>query len=314
MAEDVTIREVGLRDGLQNIQAVMSTRDKLDWVQSTLRAGIKQIELCSFVPVSTFPQFADSSELVAAAHMMPGLVSSVLVPNLRGAERAFETPVQNIIVVVSVSDAHSRANVRRSTADAFAEFLRVVKMRGERAQSGAPRKEIALALATSFGCSIAGPVEPIDVIRLAERGAEAGADEIILADTVGYASPRQVADLFEQTATAVGPVPLAAHFHNTRGLACANAAAAYDAGVTRFDAALAGLGGCPFAPGATGNAVTEDLVFMFEAMGVVTGVDVEALMETRQILLRALPGIELHGEVAKAGLPKGFPARAVAAA
>lgn len=312
---DVEVREVGLRDGIQGIKTFFPTEAKKAWLAAEAAAGVPEIEACSFVPAKLFPQFVDAEEVVEEALRHEGLTVSALVPNLRGAERGFALGVHKLNFVLSVSESHNRANVNRAPLESVEQFKLVARARDEAARSG-PRVLLTGGLATSLGCSIEGPVSERAVLELVEAYVEAGADEVMLADTVGYANPAQVRRLFTEAARIVGDdVPLAAHFHDTRGLGLANVGAALEAGVRRFDASLAGLGGCPAAPGATGNIVTEDLVFMLEAMGLRTGVDLDALLPIREIIAANLPGEQLHGRLAKAGAPKGFrPASALAQA
>lgn len=302
---DVEVREVGLRDGIQGIKTFFPTEAKKAWIAAEAAAGVPEIEVCSFVPAKVMPQFADAEAVGMAALQLPGLCVSALVPNLKGAERGLASGVHKLNFVLSVSESHNLANVRRTPWDSLEQFKLVAQVRDEAARRGA-RVVLAGGLATSFGCSIEGPVSERAVLDLTEAYAAAGADEVVLADTVGYANPSQVRRLFTQAARVIGDVPLAAHFHDTRGLGLANVDAALEAGVRRFDASLAGLGGCPVAPGATGNIVMEDLVFMLEAMGLRTGVDLDALLPGRQIIAGNLPNEQLHGRLAKAGAPKGF--------
>jgi hydroxymethylglutaryl-CoA lyase len=282
----------------------MPTAEKIAWCVAEAVAGVREIEVCSFAPPKLIAQFADAAEVAAAARAIPSLTVSALVPNAKGAERALEAGVDQITYVVSASESHNRANVRRSrqaSIDEFAPIAALVKGR-----EATRRPLLSVGLATAFGCAIEGRVEEAEVCALAAHFAAAGADQIALADTVGYADPAAVRRLFKAVAGQVGAERLSAHFHDTRGLGLANVLAALDVGVRRFDGSLGGLGGCPFAPGATGNIVTEDLVFMLESMGLATGVDLPALVAVRAILARSLPGVALHGAVAKAGIPKGM--------
>jgi hydroxymethylglutaryl-CoA lyase len=241
---------------------------------------------------------------VAHALRIPGLTVAALMPNLKGAERGIEAGVHKLNYVVSVSESHNRANVRRSRAESIEDFGRIAAL--VRTLPAARRPKLAAGLATALGCTIEGPVAEAEVVRVAVALAEAGADELAVSDTVGYADPASVRRIIKAVMAAVGRVTVTAHFHDTRGLGLANVLAALDVGVRHFDASLAGLGGCPWAPGATGNIVMDDLVFMLEAMGMRTGVDVEKLVAVREIVARALPHVPLHGGIAKAGLPKGF--------
>ena len=303
-APDVLISEVGPRDGLQSVTQTMPTAAKKRWVDALAGAGLREIEVGSFVPARLLPQLADTAEIVAHALARPGLTVMALVPNLRGAEAAFAAGVHKITLPVSASIAHSLANVRKSPAQMIDELRSVVALRNERAL----RVRIEIGISTAFGCTLQGRVAEDDVIRLALQAVEAGVDEAGLSDTTGHANPAQVRRLFTRLRSELGPHAGAAHMHNTRGLGLANCLAAFEAGVTTFDASLAGLGGCPYAPGASGNVVTEDLVFMFEAMGVRTGVDIGKLIEAREPLAAGLPGEPLYGMTPLAGLPLGFEA------
>lgn len=309
---DVVITEVGPRDGLQNTRSFMPTAAKKAWISAEAAAGVRAIEVCSFVPAKLIPQFTDAAEVLAHANSLPGLTAVVLVPNLKGCERALAAGARRVMVPISVSEAHSMSNVRKTTAQAIEEFARMAEL--VRAQPAETRARLVGACSTAFGCSLQGAVAGDDVLRVALALRAAGADAVTLADTVGYANPAQVKRMFSRVRKAIGEnFPIEAHFHNTRGLGLANALAAYEAGVRHFDSTLGGLGGCPFAPGASGNVVTEDLVFMFEAMGVRTGIDLAKLIEVRQTAFAALPDAELYGHISKAGLPKGFEPSAQAA-
>ena len=304
-AVDVTISEVGPRDGLQNTRSFMPTAAKKAWISAEAAAGVHEIEVCSFVPAKLIPQFVDAEEVLAHANALAGLTPVVLVPNFKGCERALAAGARRITVPVSVSEAHSMSNVRKTTAQAIEDFSRMAGLL--RSQTKGRRAQLVGACSTAFGCSLQGVVAEDDVVRVALALREAGADAISLADTVGYANPEQVKRLFGKVRNAIGgDFAIEAHFHNTRGLGLANALAAYEAGVRNFDSTLGGLGGCPFAPGASGNVVTEDLVFMFESMGVRTGIDIGKLIEVRNTVFAALPDAELYGHIARAGLPKGF--------
>ncbi|WP_340110288.1 hydroxymethylglutaryl-CoA lyase [Pikeienuella sp. HZG-20] len=304
--EKAALREVGLRDGLQMVKTILPTERKLDWCRAARAAGVAEMEVTSFVPARVAPQFADASEIAAGALAAPGLFVSALAPNLKGAQRAFESGVHQVNYVLSASEAHNQANVRRTTDESLADFRRIVEERDARGLKGAVR--IGAGIATSFGCTIQGAVPEARVVEIATALAEAGAEEITLADTVGYGDPAQVKRIFRAVAQAVGPTPLAAHFHDTRGLGVSNVYAALEAGVRRFDAALAGLGGCPFAPGATGNINSEDCCFLLESLGFETGIDIEALIALRAEVEGWLPGERFFGMVAAAGLPKTFAA------
>ncbi|MBN8889944.1 MAG: hydroxymethylglutaryl-CoA lyase [Rhodospirillales bacterium 70-18] len=303
---DVVLREMGLRDGLQSIATFMPTAAKCAWISAEAAAGVREIEVTSFVPPKLLPQFADAEAVVAHALTVPGLTVAALIPNLRGAERGLALGVHKLNYVLSVSETHNMSNVRRSTQESVDDFRRIVA--AVRAAPNRPR--LCAGLATSFGCTFEGAIDEDRVRRIAVELAEAGADELALADTVGYGDPAAVRRLFAAVKRDVGDLPVGAHFHDTRGVGVANVMAALEVGVRAFDASLAGLGGCPFAPGATGNIVMEDTAFLCETLGYDTGVDIAALAKIRAILAENLPGTQLLGNVAKSGLPKHFvPAR-----
>jgi hydroxymethylglutaryl-CoA lyase len=302
MKSQVTISEVGPRDGLQSVAAVMPTAAKLRWLQALHGAGLREIEVASFVPARLLPQMADAAEVVMQALALPGLTVMALVPNLRGAESAVRAGVHKLTVPLSASEAHSLANVRKTRDEMIGELRRIAACRDEIA----PRVGLEVGLSTAFGCTMQGAVPEDEVIRLAVAAAEAGAGEVGMSDTTGMANPAQVRRLFTRLRAELGDKAGAAHMHNTRGLGLANCLAAFDAGVRTFDASLGGLGGCPYAPGASGNVVTEDLVFMFEAMGIATGINLQALIAAREPLQAGLPGEPLYGMTPEAGLPKGF--------
>jgi hydroxymethylglutaryl-CoA lyase len=310
MTRDATVRDVGPRDGLQMVKTVLPTQTKLDWIAADAAAGISEIEVCSFVPARVIPQFADAVEVATSAARIPGLTASALTPNFKGARIGFPTGVGKINYVMSVSETHNQKNVRRTRAESLQGFRDIIALRN----AEFPGVSIGIGLATALGCTLEGRVPEADALNLLEQVLEAGADEVALPDTVGYAHPTQVKSLFSKAAGICGDIPLWSHFHDTRGLGLANAFAALEAGCTRFDASLAGLGGCPFAPGATGNIVLEDLVFLLESEGLNTGIDIEALRAPRAIVEAALADEPKYGQVLKAGLPKGFtPASRIAA-
>jgi len=296
------IREVGLRDGLQSIQTVLPTEQKIEWIRAAHEAGQREIEVGSFVPARLLPQLADTAELVACAKTLPDLFVSVLVPNLKGAERALEAQAHLMLVPLSASEAHSLANLRKTPGEVVAE---VARMRAARDASGA-KTLIEGGIGTAFGCTLQGRVEPAQVLRCMQALLDAGADRVSLADTVGYANPAAVRALFEAAREIAGERLWCAHFHDTRGLALANVYAALEAGVTRFDATLGGIGGCPHAPGASGNAASEDLAFMLADMGIDTGIDIERLLALRARVAQWLAGETLHGTLWRAGLPTTF--------
>ncbi len=300
----IFICEVGPRDGLQNAHHLMPTEAKKAWIASMAAAGIEEIEVGSFVPPKLIPAMADTAEIVAFAIGIPNLKVVALAPNVKGFERAVAAGAQKITFPVSASRAHSLANVRMTPEQMADEVRKCVELRGKAGP------QIEAGVATAFGCTMQGEVPEDDVVRLAVRLAESGVDCVALADTVGYANPAQIRRLFKKVKAEIGDKLEAAHLHNTRGLGLANALAAYEEGVRHFDSSMGGLGGCPFAPGASGNVVTEDLVFMFESMGVRTGVDFEKLMAARKLLVAGIPDEPVYGHTPMAGLPKGFRAAA----
>ncbi len=300
---DVEVVEVGLRDGLQMAKGVMPTELKKRWIREAAAAGLREIEVCSFVPANVVPGMADAAEVTRFARTVPGIKVAVLVPNARGAQNAIAAGAQKMSVPISVSKSHLMANVRKTQDQAIDELKAICALRD--ALPKGERPHIDGALSTAFGCSIEGEVRDGDVVRLAERCVAAGVDQVALADTVGVGNPRQVKRIFELVRKAVGKDKLGgAHFHNTRGQGLANALAALDAGVTSFDASLGGIGGCPFAPGASGNICTEDLVWMLEEMGFRTGINLAKLLPIRDVLVQGLPGEAIHGHVAGVGLKK----------
>lgn len=299
---DILISEVGPRDGLQSVKSVMPTAAKLRWIDALHAAGVREIEVASFVPAKLLPQMEDAAEVVRHALTLPGLTVMALVPNLRGAQAALAAGVHKITMPVSASEAHSLANVRKTREQMIDEIRNIVALRNELA----PHVKIEAGIATAFGCTIQGLVPEDDVVWMAAQAIAAGADESGLSDTTGMANPAQVRRLFKRVRSEIGEHTGAAHMHNTRGLGLANCLAAWDVGVRTFDASLAGLGGCPYAPGASGNVVTEDLVFMFEAMGLRTGIDIDKLLAAREPLRAGLPGEQVYGMLPEAGLPKGW--------
>jgi hydroxymethylglutaryl-CoA lyase len=302
----VIVREVGLRDGLQSLARTLPTAQKIEWLRAAHAAGQREIEVGSFVPARLLPQLADTAQIVAAAKALPGLVASVLVPNLKGALAALDSGADSMLVPLSASHAHSLANLRKTPDEVVAEIGRI---RAERDASGS-RCEIEVGISTAFGCTIQGRVDEAEVLRLLQAVLDAGAEHVGLADTVGYADPLQVSRLFEKCFTVAGKRLAFGHFHDTRGLGLANAYAAWQAGVRRFDASLGGIGGCPHAPGASGNVASEDVAYLFASMGVPTGLDFDALIALRGRLAQWLDSESLHGSIARAGLPKTLRAAA----
>lgn len=302
---DVLVSEVGPRDGLQSIAALMPLDAKKAWIAAEAAAGVTEIEVGSFVSAKLLPQLADTAVLVAFARTIPGLTVAVLVPNARGAAAAIAAGAHKLTLPLSVSETHSLANLRRTHAQVIEEARAIADLIAACPSDSRPHFEGSLS--TAFGCTLEGPIPDAQIARLAGALMEAGCDEVCLSDTTGYADPAAVRRLIALVRGAVGDAALTGiHLHNTRGLGLANVLAALDAGLTTFDASLGGLGGCPFAPGASGNIVTEDLVFMLEAMGLRTGIDLAALIAVRPILAAALAGEALHGFLPDAGVPLGF--------
>lgn len=298
---DVLISEVGPREGQQAIRQMMPTAHKHRWIAALADAGLREIEVTSFVSPKAVPQMSDSSEVVERALRIPDLAVLALVPNLKGAVRAFEVGTPGVTMPVSASRLHSMQNINMTPEEAIGQVRSVCELGAQ-----SPGLRVEVGVSTAFGCTLEGPVSEDWVIELAVRLAEMGADTVNLSDTAGYANPAQVGRLFKRLRSELGERAGGAHFHNTRGQGLANVVAALEVGVTTFDSSQAGLGGCPFAPGATGNIVTEDLVWMLEASGLRTGVDLARLLEAREILTSGLPGEALYGNVAEVGLTKGF--------
>jgi hydroxymethylglutaryl-CoA lyase len=296
----VVVREMGLRDGLQSVATIVPTAAKLEWIRDAYAAGQREIEVGSFVPPKLLPQLADTAEVLAFAQTLPGLRATVLVPNMKGAERAMDANAEMMLLPLSASHAHSLANLRKAPDEVVAEIGRI---RAERDARGA-RTQIEVGISTAFGCTIQGHVDPQEVVRLVQAVLDAGVDAVSLADTVGYADPAMVSALFERVLRVAGDRLVCGHFHDTRGLALANVYAAMQLGIARFDACSAGIGGCPHAPGASGNVATEDLTYMLHSMGIATGLDFDRLLALRAKIARWLEGEPTHGTIWKAGLPR----------
>lgn len=303
---DVEISEVGPRDGLQSITPIMLTAAKKAWIDAEAAAGVREIEVGSFVPTSILPQLADTAELVAHARGIAGLKVAVLVPNYRGAAAAIAAGAHKITIPLSVSETHSLKNVRRTHEQMYEEVARIAAL--IRTLPAGQRPHFEGGLSTAFGCTLEGRISTEQVVRAAERLMAKGCDEVGLSDTTGYADPRAVRERTQAVWTAVGRDKLTGiHLHNTRGQGLACALAAVEIGLHTVDASLGGIGGCPFAPGASGNIVTEDLVFLLESMGLRTGIDLDRLLKVREIVRAGLPPeVEMYGFTADAGLPKGF--------
>ena len=304
--DKVILREVGLRDGLQLVKKFPSTSAKQRWVRDEFAAGVRHFEVGSFLPAKTFPQFVDVRDVIATIASLPGAHGVALALNERGVNEALASSVGEVATVVSATEEHSQANANRSRESAIANVRRLCEMRD--ASSHKPLVNAAISMA--LGCSIAGAVDPTEVLRLVDKCLEAGVDFVAIADTVGYAGPKQVGELTKAAVRIAGSKPVCVHLHDTRGMGIANAAAALDAGARVLDGSLGGLGGCPFAPGATGNVVFEDLVFLCESKGFPVGIDLEKLISVRKILRAEMPNEPLYGGLARAGLPSGTAAKA----
>ena len=302
---DIEVSEVGPRDGLQSISPIMATEDKKRWITALAAAGMPEIEVGSFVPASVLPQLADTAELVSHARAIDGLAVAVLVPNLRGAENALAVGPHKMTIPLSVSETHSLKNLKRTHEQVLAEVRGIRSAIDTQPQGQRPRLEGSLSIA--FGCTLEGKVPESKVLEMAEKLMAAGCDEVGLSDTTGFASPVQVRDYTRHIHELLGRDKLTGiHLHNTRGQGLANVMAALEAGLTTIDASMGGIGGCPFAPGASGNIVTEDLVFLLESQGLRTGINFDALLTARRVLAEALPQVALYGFTPDAGLPKDF--------
>lgn len=298
----VLVREVGLRDGIQMSEVFPSTEQKKRWIDLEYAAGVRHFEAGSFLPVARFPQFEDVREIASFIQSMPDATAIALVINERGISEALEAGVDELTLVLSATEEHNQANARRSREASIEAIRHAVEQRN----ASGSQTLLNVIISMSFGCSIAGDVDPDEVVRLAQACIDAGVDTVGVADTVGYAGPTEVRALCQRMTALMGERPYTVHLHNTRGTGLANAAAAIEAGARIFDASLAGLGGCPFAPGATGNVVIEDLLFMFEKMGYSTGVDISKLVQARAVIEESMPEEPLYGGIARAGLPKNF--------
>lgn len=301
---DIEVSEVGPRDGLQSISQIMPTESKKRWIEALALAGVPEIEVGSFVPARIFPQLADTMEVAKYARTIEGLKVAALVPNLKGAENAILAGVDKLTIPLSVSETHSMRNVNRTHDQMLDEVKRIVELIRDLPIDERPLIEGALS--TAFGCTIEGSISEDRVVELAEALMEAGCSEVGLSDTTGYANPVQVKRLIGKVWDAIGRDHLTGiHLHNTRGQGLANVLAAVEVGLTTVDSSMGGIGGCPAAPGASGNIVTEDLVFLLEAMGLKTGIDFDKLLDARDVVARALPDVELYGFTPNAGLPLG---------
>lgn len=290
----VYIQEVAPRDGFQIEPVFVDTLQKVQLIDALSRAGVAKIEVSSFVSPKAVPNLRDAAEVFAAIQRHPDVTYVALVPNLHGAERALAAGVDEVNLVMSASETHNLANMRMTHEQSLSQFEAICAFLGNEKIS------IHATVATAFGCPFEGAQSPDKILRIIDRYRRAGVRGLTLADTTGMADPQQVADLVSRVLAEHAGAPLTLHFHNTRGMGLANVLAAWQSGATRFDAALGGIGGCPFAPGATGNICTEDTVHMFEQMGVGTGANLPALIDL-SIGLSQVLGHDLPGQVAKAG-------------
>lgn len=287
------IHEVSCRDGFQIEPKFVPTEQKITMINALSGVGLAKIEATSFASPKAIPTLADGAEVMHGIHRAPGVEYAALVPNQRGCERALDCKVDEINIVVSASETHNRANVRMSCEQSLNQFKDIALLARGSAQLNA-------SLSTAFGCPFEGPIAESRVVELIERLAAMDITRVSLCDTTGMANPAQVAHLFEAARGGFPSLTFTAHFHNTRGMGLANSLAALDAGIVRFDASLGGLGGCPFAPGASGNVCTEDLVHMLDAMGYDTGINLDALIEVAR-QLPVIVGHDVPGQVMKAG-------------
>ncbi|NJC64438.1 hydroxymethylglutaryl-CoA lyase [Planosporangium flavigriseum] len=299
MPSKVSIREVGPRDGLQNEDPV-PTGAKVRLLDALSRTGVGRIEAVSFVHPKAIPQMADADEVWKAARKDPAVRYSALVPNSRGAQRALDAGFSEIEVVVSASDTHNRRNLNRSTVESLDDIAALIDL----LHTAGARAEVIVA--TSFGCPYEGDVEPDRVAAIVDRVVADGADRVAFGDTTGMATPPRVVAVVSRVRENHPDLPLLLHFHNTRGTALANVYAALQLGVTEFDASVGGLGGCPYAPGASGNVATEEVVHMLHDMGIETGVDLDTLIDVAR-LAQEIVGRDLPSGVLRAGprLPSG---------
>lgn len=305
VTKQILISEVGPRDGLQSINTILSTDDKMQWIRAEYEAGVREIEVGSFVPATVLPQLADTAEVVAASRELTGLTVAVLVPNFRGCEAAIAAGAHKISIPLSMSEAHSLKNVKKTHSAMLEEIKRCVQAVQTVPSDQRPHFEVGLA--TAFGCTLEGQINEDFVITMAQRVLDLGVDEVGLSDTTGMGNPAQLERLTTGIWKKCGESKLTGvHLHNTRGQGLANALRAVEIGISTLDSSLGGLGGCPFAPGASGNIITEDLVFMLEAMGFDTGIDLDKLLCVRREVAQLLPNEAWYGFTSLAGLPLGW--------
>jgi hydroxymethylglutaryl-CoA lyase len=296
--EAVHIVEVGPRDGLQNVRDYIETERKISLIRLLAGCGLKEIEAGSFVHPKAIPQFRDMSDVIRGVLDLEGVKLSALVPNLKGAQNALRSGIEKLIFVFSVSRSHNLNNVKLTPEESFEELKKIMEL-----GSAYPRMEIRLDLATTFGCPFEIKVKKEDVWHYVEKAGAIGLRKITLCDTVGFGNPKQVKEITRTCMEKFPGITFGVHFHNTRDLGLANSLAAFETGIRFFDSSIGGLGGCPFAPGASGNVATEDLVFMFNEMGVETGVNLHCLLEVSQFLKEMKANLTLTSALLKAGLP-----------
>ena len=294
----VKIIEVGPRDGLQNIQTFVPTDKKILLIKKLAACGFKEIQIGSFVAPRAIPQFRNIKDVAQEVKALKGVVLSTLIPNERGAQEAIACGIKKLIFFFSVSRKHNCFNVGQTPQQSLKELQSICK-------TFLPDPSITLRvdLATAFGCPFAGNITTAAVLRMVEKVATCGIQEITLCDTVGFGNPRMVEEKFSACLRLFPQINFGAHFHNTRGLALANTLRAYEIGIRSFDAAAAGLGGCPYAPGSSGNVATEEMVFLFEEMGIKTDVDLKKLLDVCLFLQKTLPEAKLASSLYLAGLP-----------
>jgi hydroxymethylglutaryl-CoA lyase len=296
--EKVKIIEVGPRDGLQNIKSFVPTDKKVRFIKKLASCGVKEIQIGSFVAQRAIPQFKDIKEVAQGVKSLKGVVLSALIPNERGAEEAISSGIKKLIFFFSISPAHNCCNVKQTPQESLKELKRIC-----RSYLPDPVITLRVDLATAFGCPFGGKIKTSEVLRMVEKVAACGIKEITLCDTVGFGNPRMVEEKFSACRERFPQINFGAHFHNTRGLALANALRAYEIGIRTFDAAAGGLGGCPYAPNSSGNAATEEIVFLFEEMGIKTGIDLKKLLDVCSFMQKTLPQAKLASSLYHAGLP-----------
>jgi hydroxymethylglutaryl-CoA lyase len=296
----VVIREVMLRDGLQNIPEFIPTEAKIELFRLIVAGGLRSLEVTSFVSPKAIPQFRDAAQVVQATSKMTpkGVEVSALIPNLKGAQLALESGMRKVGLVMSVSESHNINNVRRTTAESVDELKRVLELKEKY-----PDFVVKAGMATVFGCPFEGKIKPEVTLGFIRQFYQLGIRDMSIADTVGFGNPKEVKEMSRLCVTEFPDVSFSIHLHNTRGLGLANSLAAYEAGIRAHDGAVGGLGGCPFAPGAKGNTSTEDLVFMFEEMGVKTDVNMEALLEASRYFQKVKKDVRYSSSIIEVGVP-----------